>query len=181
MQSEVLRNRYPQAELVWSGPQVDRSDWRQTEAALLQIINSAQRTLWIVTFAAYRVDSLVQALQRAAARGVALNFVVETSADSEGKLSFDAAEAFRQLSVNSRVYYWPREKRHMDGTKFGVLHAKCSVADGQIGLVSSANLTDNAFHLNIEIGVLLHGTPARRLENHLQSLVTLDIIRTQES
>jgi phosphatidylserine/phosphatidylglycerophosphate/cardiolipin synthase-like enzyme len=36
-----------------------------------------------------------------------------------------------------------------------VLHAKAAVADGELLFVGSANLTEFAFDLNIELGVLV--------------------------
>ena len=57
----------------------------------------------------------------------------------------------------SRVYYWPMEKRHKVGQKVGILHVKCVVADGRWLFVTSANLTDYAFSINMELGVLLTG------------------------
>jgi phosphatidylserine/phosphatidylglycerophosphate/cardiolipin synthase-like enzyme len=37
------------------------------------------------------------------------------------------------------------------------LHAKCAVADARLLFVSSANLTDYALNLNMELGVLIAG------------------------
>jgi phosphatidylserine/phosphatidylglycerophosphate/cardiolipin synthase-like enzyme len=39
------------------------------------------------------------------------------------------------------------------------LHAKCAVADAHLLLVSSANLTDYALNLNMELGVVIQGGP----------------------
>jgi phosphatidylserine/phosphatidylglycerophosphate/cardiolipin synthase-like enzyme len=39
------------------------------------------------------------------------------------------------------------------------LHAKCAVADARLLFVSSANLTDYALNLNMELGVLIQGGP----------------------
>ena len=179
LENERWRKGNPSAELVWSGPKIAGFDWRQTEAALLQIIESAQTSLWLVTFAAYRIPYLANALEAAVSRGVAVHFVAETSADSDGRLSFDAANVLNDVSFAAHIYHWPREKRLADGTRLGVLHAKCAVADGRVALVSSANLTDNALHLNIEIGALLHGEAAARLQNHLEDLVAHEVIQAQ--
>lgn len=54
----------------------------------------------------------------------------------------------------------------------GALHAKCAVADGRRPLVSSANLTEHAQWLNMELGVLVEGgdTP-RRAQRHWSALI----------
>jgi phosphatidylserine/phosphatidylglycerophosphate/cardiolipin synthase-like enzyme len=56
------------------------------------------------------------------------------------------------------VYIWPTEKREKtpNGTH-GSLHAKCAIADGRRLLISSANLTEHALSVNIELGVLITG------------------------
>ena len=53
------------------------------------------------------------------------------------------------------LYVWPRERRTVDERgRFGALHAKCAVADGEVMFVGSANLTEFAFELNMEMGLL---------------------------
>jgi cardiolipin synthase len=63
---------------------------------------------------------------------------------------------------------WPLDKwpRTGDG-KHGSQHTKITLADGQRMLISSANFTQYAITLNMEMGVLVHGgstpTQAERL------------------
>jgi phosphatidylserine/phosphatidylglycerophosphate/cardiolipin synthase-like enzyme len=69
----------------------------------------------------------------------------------------------------SNVYFWPREQRTKDANgKAGILHVKCAVADGRRLLLTSANLTEYAFTINMELGLLITGgnLPAQ-VENHL--------------
>jgi phosphatidylserine/phosphatidylglycerophosphate/cardiolipin synthase-like enzyme len=40
------------------------------------------------------------------------------------------------------------------------LHAKCAVADSELLFIGSANLTESAFELNMEIGALIRGREA---------------------
>ena len=59
---------------------------------------------------------------------------------------------------------WPIEGRFKGGTgKPGLLHVKCAVADGRSLFLSSANLTEQAFSINMELGTLITGgtTPAQ--------------------
>jgi phosphatidylserine/phosphatidylglycerophosphate/cardiolipin synthase-like enzyme len=71
------------------------------------------------------------------------------------------------------VYYWPKEKRGQDDKgKLGILHVKCAVADGRWLFLSSANLTEYAFTINMELGVLVTGgnLPAQ-VQEHFDRLV----------
>ena len=53
---------------------------------------------------------------------------------------------------------WPLEKREKDNNgKPGILHVKCAVADGRWLFLSSANLTEYAFTINMELGLLVSG------------------------
>jgi phosphatidylserine/phosphatidylglycerophosphate/cardiolipin synthase-like enzyme len=53
-----------------------------------------------------------------------------------------------------------------------LLHAKCAVADRERLLISSANLTEFAFTLNMELGVLIRGGPLPgRVEDYLTALI----------
>lgn len=46
-----------------------------------------------------------------------------------------------------------------DCGKTGILHVKCAVADGRCLFLSSASLTEYAFSINMELGVLVTGGP----------------------
>lgn len=54
-----------------------------------------------------------------------------------------------------------------------VLHAKIISGDSHTALISSANLTHNGLHRNLELGVLLQGGVVASLENLLLSIVNL--------
>lgn len=163
-----------QVSLVWTGPQLTGRTLRRTEQGLLEVIQAARNELWIVTFAAYRVGSIVQALHAALERGVRVWLVAESADASDGKLTFDAASALgREVLDRATVLTWPRDRRPVDGAgRTGSLHAKCATADDRIAFVSSANLTEYAMHLNIELGVLIEDGPLpAALGNHFRGLL----------
>ncbi len=149
-------------ELVWTGPEVAAVPPRRTEQALLQTIHSAKVSLTIVSFVAYKVPYVAQAIASAARRGVAVRLILEDPEVSQGKVAFAALKALgAEVGANSKVYVWPLHKRPKDGNgKHGSLHAKCAVADGHRLLVSSANLTEHALTVNLELGVLITGGSA---------------------
>ena len=145
--------------LVWTGPSAPGLRLRRIDQALLEVIDASQKELLLVTFAAYKVPLIVSALEAALTRGVQVRFVAETVEDSQGKISFDAAKVLgADLASGIQVYVWPFAKRMVDASgKHGSLHAKCAVADRSMLLMSSANLTDYALSLNMEMGLLITG------------------------
>ena len=161
-QCEELLRKDQRTELVWTGPEVEGIPPRRTEQALLQVINSAQVTLTIVSFAAYKVPHIAQAIASAARRGVVVRLILEDPEVSQGKVAFAALHALgADVATRCKVYVWPLDKRPKDGSgNHGSLHAKCAVADGHRLLVSSANLTEHALTVNLELGILLTGGPS---------------------
>ena len=75
------------------------------------------------------------------------------------------------IRQGAQVYYWPLEKRERNAHgKPGKLHAKVAVIDDQ-AVLSSANLTDDAFNRNFELGSLLAGDQIlQRLRGHFEGL-----------
>jgi phosphatidylserine/phosphatidylglycerophosphate/cardiolipin synthase-like enzyme len=159
---EELLRKAQRTELVWTGPEVDAIPPRRTEQALLQVIDSAKATLTIVSFVAYKVPHVAQAIASAARRGVTVRLILEDPEVSQGKVAFAALNALgAEVTLNCKVYVWPLEKRPKDGSgQHGSLHAKCAVADSHRLLVSSANLTEHALTVNLELGVLITGGSA---------------------
>lgn len=144
-------------EMLWSGPPpAGHLPARRIDQALYDLIAIARQEILLVTFAAVKVDRLATALIKAIERDVKIRLVLEFAEASEGQLSFDALKAFPPaLVAASEVYYWPVEKRERNlAGKPGKLHAKLAVVDDVV-LVSSANLTDDAFTRNLELGVRL--------------------------
>ena len=171
-----------QVSLVWTGPQLPGRTMRRTEQGLLEVIESARRELWIVTFAAYRVTSVVDALQAALRRGVRVWLVAESADASDGKLTFDAAAALgNEVQARATVLTWPREQRPVDASgRTGSLHAKCAMADDRVAFVSSANLTEFAMHLNIELGVVVENGPIpNALGQHFRNLLRVGYWRPE--
>jgi phosphatidylserine/phosphatidylglycerophosphate/cardiolipin synthase-like enzyme len=83
----------------------------------------------------------------------------------------------REALPGCSVYVWNREKKMAAIGGYGSVHAKCSVADGRIAFITSANLTVAALERNMELGVLVRGDRLpKQLHNHLKALVTTGTI-----
>ena len=161
-------------ELVWTGPTTPFVSARRTEQALLEVINSAKQYLFITSFVAYDVSSIVKSLNAANDRGVVISMLLELSQDQGGSITFDAIGKMKSLVPAAKLYAW-RDKA--DQFSDGRVHAKVAVADGRMCFITSANLTGHAMEKNMEAGVLISGGRiAKLLDEHLRSLVDTKIV-----
>jgi phosphatidylserine/phosphatidylglycerophosphate/cardiolipin synthase-like enzyme len=166
-------------ELVWTGPSTLSAGLRSTEQVILEMFRAARHSVYLVTFAAYKVGSLVAALREAIARGVRVSFVLEDKEESAGKVSVSALQALSGAGLGAvKTYLWPLERRQRNERgDHGSLHAKCVLVDGERLFVTSANMTEFALTLNIELGVLLTGGEApRQAERKLTELIRTGVL-----
>ena len=135
--------------------------FRRTEQAILQVLDSAQQRITLVSYAVYKIPQIGQALVRAARRGVQINVVVETPNRDRrtGRIRHDPSPWGRRGGVCGGLLLARREAGGGRGGKVGILHVKCAVADGRCLFLSSANLTEYAFSINMELGMLVTGGP----------------------
>jgi phosphatidylserine/phosphatidylglycerophosphate/cardiolipin synthase-like enzyme len=166
-------------ELVWTGPGTEAHPLRRTEQAVLQVLDSARQRITLVSYAVYRIPNVCEALVRAARRGVQINVIVETPDKLEGENEYSTLRALGDdVAACSAGYFWPKEKRGQDDkSKVGILHVKCAVADGRWLFLSSANLTEYAFTINMELGVLVTGGKLPgQVQEHFERLIDRRIL-----
>lgn len=163
----------PTLDLVWTGPSSQFIPLRRTDQALLQVIAEAHHRILLVSFAVYKISAAVEALAAAAARGVQITLCLESPQESEGRLAYDNLKAFGALPDRCQVLIWPLDKRPRNVTgKPAALHAKLALADGHVLLLSSANLTEYALQMNMELGLLIRGGKIPgQVESHFQELL----------
>ena len=160
-------------ELVWSGPTTGLVPVRHTEQVLIEVIQSATKCLFLVSFVAYEISSVVKALNECTLNGVKLFVLLEPSSQSGGNVSTDSINTIRELVPGSKIYTW-----NPDRQKEGSIHAKCVVADEDVAFITSANLSEAAMERNMELGVLLKGGHApMQLHKHLMALIETEIVR----
>jgi phosphatidylserine/phosphatidylglycerophosphate/cardiolipin synthase-like enzyme len=172
--SERGRREDPSIELVWTGPDVGTVPLRRTEQVVLQVIDSASERLLVVSYAVFNVPRICEALLRAADRGVAIHVIVESPDRIAGRKAYSTLEALGpDVAARCGVYLWPIEERFKGGAgKPGLLHVKCAMADGRRLFLSSANLTEQAFSINMELGVLVTGgTAPAQVEAHFAKMI----------
>lgn len=166
-------------EMVWSGPHADATAYRRTDQVLLELIDRAKTSVIVATFAAYKIPNVVAALVKASGRGVSVILILESAEESEGKLTFSASRALgAALKKTAAIYVWPLANRGIDPAgQRGAFHVKCAVADDSAALVSSANLTESAMTLNMELGLLVKGGELpRALAAHMRSLISSGLL-----
>jgi phosphatidylserine/phosphatidylglycerophosphate/cardiolipin synthase-like enzyme len=161
-------------ELVWTGPNLERTKLRRTQQVLLELIQEAEQELILVSFAVYKIPEIAKALVTAINRGVTLRIIAETPDSGEGKIPFGVTTALgTEIAQLSQLYIWPRHKRPTDAEgRYGSLHIKCVVCDCKHLFISSANLTEYALTLNMEMGVLIHSEDlAYQVVEHIDYLI----------
>ncbi len=171
----------PRPELVWSGPEVPGLHARDTRRVYDELVGLAERSIWLSTFAYFDGPKAFKTLagRMDATPGLAVRLLLniqrrqgETIASEELVVRF--ADRFWEKdwpgARSPEVFYDPRSLTAEGPT--GVLHAKAVVADEEIALVTSANLTEAAFDRNIEAGVLSRDRAlAASLARHFRVLI----------
>jgi phosphatidylserine/phosphatidylglycerophosphate/cardiolipin synthase-like enzyme len=168
-------------DLVWSGPEVPGLHARDTRRVYEELVASAERSLWISTYAYYdgpqAFKSLASRMQAVPQLQVTLLLNIQrrpgdTAAPEQLVVRF-AERLWGHDWPGSRqpaVFYDPRSlEPHAPG---GILHAKAVIVDEEAAFVTSANLTEAAFDRNIEVGVLTRDHAlAASLARHFGTLI----------
>lgn len=163
-------------ELVWTGPTTPFVSARRTEQALLQVINAAKSSLFITSFVAYDVSTIVKALNVVQDRGVGISMLLESSQDHGGSINIDVIGKMRGLVPRAKLYAWGNKEGEFSD---GRVHAKVAVADDSICFITSANLTGYAMEKNMEAGVLISGgSIPKLLSEHLYALIETNIVKS---
>jgi cardiolipin synthase len=175
----LVKEEIGPSEIIWSGPPNGLFPVRRIDQVLYDLINQASERILLVTFAAHRIERLCSCLHSALSRNVSLTLVLEAEQESEGQLSRDALSAFSSVSAaGCSIYYWSIEQRARNAAgRPGKLHAKCAVIDSS-AIIGSANLTEDAFNRNLEMGILLRdGSTPDRIFSHFNALINRGVFR----
>jgi len=173
----ALKERQGSVELVWTGPLTGQVPVRHTEQVLCEVIEAAKRRLFLVSFVAYEVDSIIRALRGAIGRQVQIDILLEPSSKHGGRLAHDSVDAIKNLLPSINIYVWAADKKNVPGQLPGVVHAKCAVADAELAFITSANLTAAAMERNMELGILVKGGNLPfKLHRHLEALISTEVI-----
>lgn len=157
----------PAVEVVVTGPDSPAAPVRLTSEVVRQLIDQATHRVTLVSYAAYRMASVITALDAAVARGVIVNLILESAENLDGG---GGAHAYAKY----RTYQWPTDRREPPDAK---LHAKAVIIDNRDVLLTSANMTNSAYDKNIELGVLCRGgAVARQVQAHFDALIARGVL-----
>ena len=148
-------------------------------ACYVALVASFKRDILLVTFAPAKIERLTGGLWKAAKAGARIRLILEFEESSEGQLSYDALKAFPAPLIRAaEIYHWPVEKRERNQAgRPGKLHAKVAIVD-DIVLVSSANLTDDAFNRNLELGIMVRSSEfISSTKRYFESLIAEGTLR----
>lgn len=163
-------------ELVWTGPATGMVPIRHTAQVLTGLINEARDRLFLVSFVAYHVGSVIDALQQSIKRGVQVRVLLEQSKEHGGNVNVNSVAMLKGNLPKAHIYEW--DKGTAGAFPTASVHAKCAVADCSVAFVTSANLSDAAMERNMELGVLFRGGQVPGLlDRHLAALVTTRQLR----
>ena len=166
------------AELVWSGPEVTQIPLRRTDRVLLQLIKESETELTLISFAVYKIPEIAQVLIEALNRGVKVRLIAE-SPEVADKIPFGIKQALgKEIIEQAQVFIWPKHKRPVDNEgRYGSLHIKSAIADSHKLFITSANLTEYAFTLNMEMGVLIQSRQlANQVTRQIEDLIEQGIL-----
>jgi len=170
----VRADRELSVELVWTGPTTPFVPTRRTEQVLIDLIASATKDLFLVSFVVYDVPSIVAALNDAADRGVRLRILLEAWTSHGGASNYDPVAMMRSRVPAAELFTW---KAKPEPFVDGKVHAKVAVVDSTRAFITSANLTGHALEKNMEAGVLINGgSVPKTLTEHLQALIDVRVI-----
>ena len=116
------------------------------ELVFLELINSAQRRLWIVSPYFVPDISIVNALALAVLRGVDVRIMLPQNPDNI--LVYLSSYSYLRESMQTGI----RFNRYQEG----FLHQKVLLLDDHTASVGSANLDNRSFRLNFEMNAVVH-------------------------
>ena len=155
-------------ELVWSPPELDSIDARDTSVVVQELFRRAQRSVLIATFALDEKEKAKVIFGELAARmdaEPALAVRVFANIHRKYQDETPSTTLVREFTKRVREQLWPGERLpevfydprslETEGQKRAVLHAKAIVVDARWTLLTSANFTEAAQERNIEAGVVI--------------------------
>ena len=186
---ELARSKAHTVVPVWTGPEVSGSELRRTESVVQEIIANAERELLIVGYwlvaATDNIKSLLDLLISKAGDGVRVRFIFDSGEKSCGPDNLSTLNAHWPSTVQEprrEVYSWSDallKATTLSGCQYDrKLHAKVIVADECDALVTSANLTQAGFLVNLEMGTRIRGPMAKALVRHFDLLIDEGVLES---
>jgi len=179
-------------ELVWSPPELDEVDARDTAVVVQELFRRARRTVLISTYALderKKAEALFGELGARMDAESALDVRVFANIHRVHKDESPSVGLVRDFAKRVREHVWPGARLpnlfydprslETEGHKRAVLHAKTVVVDGRWTLLTSANFTEAAHERNIEAGVVIDDKRlAERVTRQFDMFVERGVLRS---
>ena len=140
---------------------VNDAEATEIRGALVEVLDRAQERV-IIEQAYISDDRVIEAMQRAAERGVTVDLVVPAEPDTHG--AANKATFNRLIPSGVRVWLYPR-----------MSHAKVMLADGRYAALGSANLTPRSMITSGEVTWFVHAPPDSAFIEQLAEQMEADI------
>jgi cardiolipin synthase len=161
--------------LSWPNPSpfvVAVNDRRTTEirTALIQMIDNARKSL-IVEHAYFSDGKVIEAVRRAALRGITVTIILPKAPDTHRYANMATINRLLDsgFETNLRVFLYP----HMS-------HAKVVLTDGEIAAVGSANLTPRSMRTSREVTLFVHGLRDDPFFKKLRQSLNADVDKSEQ-
>ena len=160
---------------------VEGSFLRATPEVVRELIRSAKRDVLVVGYwiaahdeSAAVIEEVIRLLAHAVSGGLSVRVVVDERVRSDGRSNRQALlSCWPAAAQLPELLTWrlPNDDQHLK------LHAKVLVADREVALVTSANLTMYAMDRNMEMGVRVSGHAAADIARHFDLLVSNGVLQ----
>lgn len=135
-----------------------------SETVFLNMINSAEESIYITTPYLVPDENIASALWRAAERGIDVRIITPLTPDKRFVHTITRQNYIPMIEKGIKVYEYDP----------GFIHAKNILCDGKFAYVGSANLDLRSLYLHFECGVLMYKCEAcEQLKKDFDELFTL--------
>jgi cardiolipin synthase len=142
----------------------------EIRTAFVQMIDNAKERI-VIEHAYFSDDKIIEALERAAGRGVHIDLILPEEADTHhyaNMITINQLLSFEPRG-NIRVFLYPT-----------MSHAKVALVDGVIASVGSANLTSRSMLRSKEVTLFVHGLPDAPMIKRLRDQLETDITESKQ-
>lgn len=179
--------RVPQADLVWSGPEVSGLHARDTRRVYEELLSSAERSIWASTYAFFDGPKAFEVISKRMDAVEKLEVTILLNIERKHGDTSSADALVRRFADRFWGEEWPGTRRpsvFYDPRALelpwpmGVLHAKAVVKDDEAVFITSANLTEAALDRNIELGLVVRDAAlAATVVGHFRGLIERGFLR----
>jgi cardiolipin synthase len=142
----------------------------EIRTAFVQMIDNARERV-VIEHAYFSDDKIIEALERAAERGLTVDVILPGKPDTHQYANMVTINRLleHRNKGNINIYLYPQ-----------MSHAKVALSDGVIASVGSANLTPRSMLRSREITLFVHGMPDSLFVKRLREQLEKDIAVSEE-